>query len=210
MNQMSKPFVTILVLAGVAIVGGCQRKQSSQPNSDKVIEDHSTIAFKDAKAVAIQAKEALFARLSGRLMEIMQSEGPAAAIQVCSQEASGIAKSVGDEHGVSIGRTALKLRNPKNVPPEWAKMLLDKGTTEPEFVSLPDGHTGALLPIKLQATCVVCHGPADEIAEPLRSKLAELYPNDAATGFKEGDLRGWFWVDVPPGSKSKATVIPTR
>ena len=27
--------------------------------------------------------------------------------------------------------------------------------------------------------------------------LAKEYPADQATGFKENDLRGWFWVEVP-------------
>jgi hypothetical protein len=27
--------------------------------------------------------------------------------------------------------------------------------------------------------------------------LAARYPDDRATGFAPGDLRGWFWVEVP-------------
>ena len=33
----------------------------------------------------------------------------------------------------------------------------------------------------------------DEIAERIRA----LYPEDQATGFREGDLRGVFWVSYP-------------
>jgi hypothetical protein len=56
---------------------------------------------------------------------------------------------------------------------------------------------GALLPIHLKEQCVTCHGPAESIADDVREKLLELYPHDRAVGFKEGDLRGWFWVEVP-------------
>ena len=35
------------------------------------------------------------------------------------------------------------------------------------------------------------------LAGEVKNELASLYPNDQATGFKEGDLRGWFWVNVP-------------
>ena len=159
------------------------------------------------KMKAITAKEALFKRLSSRLTEVMQSKGPAAAIEVCSSEASKIAKAVGDEQGVAIGRTSLKLRNPANQPPNWVKPLIAKTETPPsesQFVELPKGHTGALLPITLQAKCLTCHGE-DDIPPSVTAKLGEIYPNDEATGFKIGDLRGWFWVDVPPGTSKPST-----
>ena len=61
----------------------------------------------------------------------------------------------------------------------------------------PAGELGAFLPIKLAAPCLACHGPADDLDEDVRSALAESYPDDQATGFAEGDLRGWFWIEVP-------------
>ena len=91
----------------------------------------------------------------------------------------------------------MRLRNAKNVPPEWAAQLVEPQTITPSFVDLPDGHLGAFLPINLKAQCLACHGNEDEIAGDVRSVLAELYPDDRATGFREGELRGWFWVDVP-------------
>jgi mono/diheme cytochrome c family protein len=36
--------------------------------------------------------------------------------------------------------------------------------------------------------CAACHGT--NIAPGVQAKLAELYPNDQATGFKPGELRG--------------------
>jgi hypothetical protein len=76
--------------------------------------------------------------------------GPAAAIEVCSHEAPTFAAAVGKKYGVTIGRTSFKLRNPKNVTPEWVKPLITARREQPEFVSLPHGGTGALLPIKLK------------------------------------------------------------
>ena len=46
----------------------------------------------------------------------------------------------------------------------------------------------------------MCHGAPTEIVEEIQNTLAEYYPGDQATGFKEGDLRGWFWVEAPPGA----------
>ncbi len=35
------------------------------------------------------------------------------------------------------------------------------------------------------------------LAEGVGERLAELYPDDRATGFAPGELRGWFWMKVP-------------
>jgi hypothetical protein len=150
-----------------------------------------------AKAKALSARAALFERLSGRLKEVMQAEGPAAAIAVCSREAADIARAVGEEEGLRIGRTSLKLRNPANAVPDWVKPLLEGDATVAQFTMLEDDRLGALLPIRLQAACVTCHGPAESLSDDVRAQLAQLYANDQATGYREGDLRGWFWVDVP-------------
>jgi hypothetical protein len=41
----------------------------------------------------------------------------------------------------------------------------------------------------------MCHGPSESLAPDIKEKLATLYPQDQATGFSEGELRGWFWVE---------------
>lgn len=183
---------------------GCQESQlpTRQSDSDTTLAKEKVEVTPKAKAMA--AKEALFQRLSQRLMEVMGAEGPVAAIQVCSQEATEISKQVGEKQGVRIGRTALKLRNSQNQPPEWAKALMSEDAINPQFVTVDESTLGALLPIKLQPQCMLCHGPEDEIQEPIKQQLTKLYPNDAATGFKTGDLRGWFWVEVPTNDELAA------
>lgn len=148
----------------------------------------------ESKAAMLAAKDALFTRLSGRLMEAMADAGPAGAIGVCSQEAAKIADEVGAEHAVQIGRTGVRLRNPNNQPPEWAAALVEQKVDTPVFAVLSDDSAAALLPIKLQAQCLLCHGPEEQILPEIKQKLAQLYPDDRATGFNEGELRGWFWI----------------
>jgi len=192
----TNPWIALAMLVCVMAFAGCQRSQSPETNSGKATEVTS-VTLTDAQSKAIAAKDELFARLSGRLTKVMKAEGPAAAIEVCRREASEIARTVGEEYGLIIGRTSTRLRNPQNGPPEWVNPLIVEPKAEPHFVELPNGHTGALLPIILQAKCLTCHGSSDTIADGVKSQLAKLYPDDQATGFKEGDLRGWFWVDVP-------------
>ena len=55
-----------------------------------------------------------------------------------------------------------------------------------------------MLPILLQPECEMCHGEPAAVAEEVRARIDEHYPDDQALGFTAGDLRGWFWVEVPP------------
>jgi len=68
---------------------------------------------------------------------------------------------------------------------------------EPTFLAGPAGEFGALLPIRLKAECQTCHGAKEMIAEETLSAIAEHYPDDRGVGFAEGDLRGWYWIEVP-------------
>jgi len=44
--------------------------------------------------------------------------------------------------------------------------------------------------IPTQAMCLACHG--ESLSQELQAVLHERYPEDQATGFKEGDIRGAF------------------
>ena len=47
----------------------------------------------------------------------------------------------------------------------------------------------------VQPLCLNCHGV--ELAPDVAGRIAELYPEDRATGFEAGELRGVFWVEFP-------------
>jgi hypothetical protein len=194
--QSDDPYVVMLVQEHARLVSRFIKNGEVEIHSEYELPE-----FDDrvgvARTQAIKARDALFKKLSGRLMEVIQAQGPAVAIQVCSQEAPQIAQSIGQEFNVKIGRTAVKLRNPKNSAPDWVEPLLESNPTEAEFVRLEEGTVGALLPIRMQQKCMLCHGPADTLQEDIRVQLHERYPDDAATGFREGDLRGWFWIESP-------------
>ena len=188
------------------ILTGCSREQSTSSITEAGrqataadVARNSTAS--DSKQTPLQraalAKDALFNELSARLLAAMSNGGPAKAIEVCSKLAPQLAKEVGEQHHVSIGRTAIRLRNGNNLPPAWAEPLLKNLPTMPVVKDLENGGTGVLFPILLKVQCLTCHGPDDKIASEIRTELARLYPNDKATGFQEGDLRGWFWVEVP-------------
>lgn len=162
--------------------------------------------------------EALMERAAGHLRPLksqLQSElkagmekGVEAAIEVCHVRAPQIAARLQTE-SLEMGRTSHRLRNPDNAPRPWidpilAKYRADPKSAGPEIVRLSEGRIGYVEPILTQPLCLVCHGAA--IAEPVRTRIEELYPSDRATGFERGDLRGVFWVEMSgePASEAKA------
>lgn len=149
--------------------------------------------------LVLAATNALVAETLGELEAALESDGGAGGIQVCRDKAPAIAAHVSDQFGLSIGRTSHRLRNPNNVPPEWAKPYVAEMASEPVYLAGPNGELGALLPIRLKAQCQMCHGPVETIDDEILTAIRTTYPDDQAVGFVEGDLRGWFWVEAPPG-----------
>lgn len=147
---------------------------------------------------AEEARGAMFGSLLGELTSAIEEDGPAHAIGVCAERAPIIAQETGVSHGVRIGRTSAQLRNPKNEIPDLLKEGIELGISGNEQTVFEDGDGGiaVLTPIMLMDQCVQCHGGEDQLGEGVAEALRERYPEDRATGYQPGDLRGWFWVVV--------------
>jgi hypothetical protein len=149
----------------------------------------------DGAATLRPFKRELLAALTAGL-----ADGAANAIDVCRLQAPALAAAAGGA-GITVGRTSHKLRNPANAPRAWLEPLLaarlaDPGDREPRTVSLPGGGSGYVEPIYVQPMCLACHG--ESLAPEVQAELGKLYPQDQATGFREGDFRGLFWVEFAP------------
>ncbi|GAB5451630.1 MAG: DUF3365 domain-containing protein [Halioglobus sp.] len=134
------------------------------------------------------------------------AQGPEAAIGVCKLEAPEIAGAL-SVNGVRIGRTSRRLRNPANVGPEWVEPILDSymlnvSDRQPRTVSIASNRSGYAEPITVQPICLTCHGA--NLAPEISSQLREAYPQDRATGYKAGELRGIFWVEFSDSPRPKA------
>lgn len=196
------PIVTVVVAVLLLVTSGCRQPAQDAASLWQIVSEAKLTKSQMAqREKALAARDAMFASLKSRLMEVVGSEGPAAAITVCSQEAPQIAKRISQEHGLTIRRTSFRLRNPANSPPKWTEQLVADRAAEPTYLTR-DGQFAALLPIRLQAQCLMCHGPTDSIPDPVKAALAKHYPTDQATGFQDGDLRGWFCVEVPADAGS--------
>ena len=161
-----------------------------------------------AAEAAVERAEAAVKALGGALMKRLTTEmrdgGPAGALRVCSEVAPGVAAEQSKD-GLSIRRVSLKARNPADAPDDYERaVLLDwerlhaEGTLPANRIEVSDD--GSLLrymkPIKVAGACLACHGPADALDPSVVEALEERYPDDPATGYAVGDLRGAFSVTV--------------
>lgn len=141
--------------------------------------------------------------LKGALLEGLE-DGPRVAIMVCKTAAPAIAARRVAE-GVEMGRTSHKVRNPANAPADWMEPMLDAYTAGAQdthmAMHLQDGRVGYVEPIYVQKPCLMCHG--ENIATGIAEQIAAEYPNDRATGFREGDFRGLFWLTMPAGKEDE-------
>ncbi len=160
--------------------------------------------FDDHRAEAAAASRLLMEDLAAELMRAMQSGGPAAAIDVCTEVAPEIAGRLSREYGWKVTRVGTRVRNPLlGMPDAWEQKVLDRfrsqaaageslaGAEHAEVVEEPAGrYFRYMRAIETRQPCLACHGPEDGISSEVMQVLAERYPHDEARGYLAGELRG--------------------
>ncbi len=151
-------------------------------------------------------------QLGQKLKAALANEGPVAAVSVCKEAAPAIAKSLSAQHAAQVTRVGTRVRNPAmGVPNGWQKEALaefdtrlDKGEkpADLEYWRVVEGSDGKrelryAKAIVTQPLCVTCHGKPDDIPAPLLEKIRAEYPEDQATGYSVGKLRGAVVVTRP-------------
>jgi hypothetical protein len=154
--------------------------------------------IREADLIIVTLQGALLSELRQQLDEV----GPARALDACHLAAIRVARMEARYEGVAVGRTSTRLRNPANAPPAWAAPLIERYADSPRasvdgFVVDLGERVGVLRPIREQSVCAPCHGTEETLRADVRAHLAERYPADRAVGFHDGDIRGWFWVELP-------------
>ncbi len=169
-------------------------------------------AYADEALIADTKKTAL--AIPPKLLAMVQEEidkgGFHGAISACSEKAPKMAAAASQNTGWAIRRVSLKNRNPKAVPDAWEKAVLEDfdrraaagenpaGIEKAEIVA--DGDKKVLRYMKalpVQPVCTSCHGTPDKLTADVMARLKEVYPNDLATGYREGQIRGALTVKRP-------------
>jgi hypothetical protein len=188
---------TALVAAGLmTTMLAAQTEFKSWPMSQAPADLRSPISRADLVVVAMQD-----AALR-ELQDALARRGAAGAVSFCHLDATAITQRVGREEGVVAGRTSDRLRNPTNAPKPWAAPLVRAYAGRPArsvdgfAVDLGD-KVGVLRPIVERPMCAGCHGSAEGMDPGVKLVLQNCYPADRAVGFTDGEIRGWFWVEMP-------------
>jgi len=142
-------------------------------------------------------------KLQAMLQDEIAKGGLASAVAACSEKAPKMAKAASEKTGWAIRRVSLGNRNPKAVPDAWERTALedfDRRKAAGEAVATLEKYaevdTGGrkefryMKALQMQKACLACHGAADTIAPEVAEKIHTLYPDDKATGYVEGQLRG--------------------
>jgi hypothetical protein len=186
---MFKYKITLLILLPLLLLSCSQ--QAKEPETDL-----TEYAVKGRAIV----KET-FSVLNETLTEKIQNEGVESAIKFCNVQAYPITNEKAEKHKVEIKRLAIKNRNQDNKADNEAKALMvyyenlknmNRDLSKLDTTILqPNGKIRFLKPIVLQGQCVVCHGKVGEqITDNTYKLITALYPEDRATNFQAGDLRG--------------------
>lgn len=187
--------ISILVLGAALVAGPALARQQPDVPPEIVASRHVAQTFGTT--------------LKDALQRAIQNGGPVNGIAVCHEKAGQIAADLGQKQEMLVGRTSLKLRNPANAPDNWELAVLKqfearKAQGEPvdklEFFAVIDDDQGQktfryMKAIPTAGLCLSCHG--ENIDPAVDVKLKEIYPNDKARGFKEGELRGAFTFAKP-------------
>lgn len=196
-------FSPIIFILGISLViNACSSKQESGQSASvpidtaKVIEESSAIV------------QATFATLSTNLSGALKEGGVVNALEFCNIEAMPLTDSLSNHYDIEIRRASHRPRNPQNRADSlelasiqaYIDLLEENGELKP-FVYRRQGQILFHAPIRIAGDlCLNCHGsPGTDIAQSDMEVIRELYPQDEATGFEMGELRGIWSIRFPAG-----------
>ena len=135
-----------------------------------------------------------FKVMGAKIKQSIAENGVPGTLDYCKQNAGSLIDSLAKSQNVVIRRTSNQLRNPENAASEEEKEMLDwyaSQTDHNPIVKEHEGYTNYYQPIKMKALCLNCHGVEGEtLTAENYQKISDLYPEDQAINYKEGDLRG--------------------
>ncbi len=199
--------LAVMVIVGLLLAGCGSEKKADDTGA--TLSDDQLVAQASNKLIGQFGRE-----LKSELMTAMKAGGAVNALDVCKVRAPEIAAAHTAGGVWSIARVSDRYRNPDDKATETQMAILARfaDTTQPgntfaqwRVDSLGDSTYCYYQAIRTNDLCLNCHGPADKIAPEVKAKLAELYPDDLATGYAAGDLRGMFVVTMKwPAAKQAA------
>lgn len=167
--------------------------------SRKLTESEITHYLTLGDSIASQAQKVLLMNVSAKMKE----GGAVRAVDFCSEKAVFLTDSLSNKH--HIQRISDKNRNPNNFisseldQKAWndmATLMQSSGEKHLILQDKDDVYYYKAIPLAMP-TCLACHGNTQtDIAPETFQILAEKYPNDKATNYKMGELRGLWKIKI--------------
>lgn len=188
---MNKIKVSIFIALGILLFS-CNKKS----------KDEITVISEESKETLQKYAVETKGVLGKNLMNAINAQGTEKAIEFCSTKAIVLTDSMGTAFDATLKRVSDKPRNSLNKATEnetdfinELKEKISKGEKMTPKFTESDGKITGYFPIETNAMCLQCHGSKDlDIKPNVLKKIAQLYPKDLATGYKENQIRGIFVV----------------
>ncbi len=194
---------SVIFLAATILISGCGQK------GPKVTEPTDNEA-EQVLAIGQDLSGKLMSGLLAELNAALQEGGPELAIGFCHLRAIPFTDSlnIDSSEGNEVKRTTFNYRNPENAPNAFEKLALEyyeglaaeEESLPPYYVQKISDRGAAFFyyyrPLRVAGLCLNCHGDPAEMNEKVVSAIRLSYPDDRATGYKEGDFRGLIRVKV--------------
>ena len=191
-----KSISTLLMLAALVWLGSC-----NQPEEQKEVEQPTqpTINYEGVSLVVMEETKKT---LGGELKAAIERGGIEEAVTYCNVHALSLTDSIGKRYTATVKRVTDKPRNPANAATDaelaqleqWRKLLAEGDQRVVTVDETPEARN-FYMPIKIESLCLNCHGvPGETLSPENQALIAAKYPNDLATGYQLGDLRGLWHI----------------
>lgn len=206
-------FRNILLFSSLFMIFSSSCDTSKRPNSEGIKEEMAAREVKKVTDVEIMIKgeqmgmilldsvEKVFKK---ELLTAMQRNGVAGAIQYCNLNAYDLVSNFEDSLEVEVRRVSDKPRNPIDTLRLYEQEIFeayayDTDAATSQIQQLDDRNLILTRPIKItNAVCLNCHGAVgQQITKENYDLIKSLYPDDQATGYNLGELRGMWSLKIP-------------
>jgi uncharacterized protein (UPF0264 family) len=196
----------------VAFIGAYTWGTTARPLEPQQAVENPRIqqALQQARQVASELTD----KVRGLLFKELEKGGYVGAVRVCSEVAQEIPREFAARTGHDIRRVSLRERNSKDVPDEYERKQLEvfdrlnrEKTLENDYFEVVTeqgrDYLRYMKPLIAGPMCITCHGQKERIPPEVKAVLAEKYPDDRATGYDAGDVRGAISVKIALPVESK-------
>jgi hypothetical protein len=211
-------FLTYFLLLPLGLVVGC-----SPPADESSTKALPLPLAPEVQSAVVQRGNAIatetFSLLSSNLQSAIQSGGVSNALPFCSLAATPLTAGMAEKHGVTLRRVTHKPRHPAARASAAELAILQSFEVALAATALPpapfatnlvSGQATYFAPIVIaNELCLKCHGaPGRDISAENLAVIKKYYPQDEATGFQLGQVRGAWRIDFPLATLTPVSPSP--